>query len=237
MDPAQFLMQFEDHMTRNLDTYEQVIYLYVVRHSRLVGQADVVIGFKSARAAMAFGIGKAGTPMSERVCHEKLRSLEKKGYVQLLGTEQGGTRLRALLPSEIPGLLPSKGITPSPSLEDMDFFALPAHRLLILEREGGRCFYCLRSIDESNYVIEHAVSRPNGPNSCRNVVAACRQCNNRKGSTPAEDFLRALYREKLLSADEFDGRISHLERLRAGELRPNVANKALNPPGADAPVG
>lgn len=237
MDAAQFLMQFEDRMAPHLDTYEQVIYLYVVRHSRLVGQDEVVIGFKSARAAMAFGVGKAGTPMSEGVCYEKLRSLEKKGYVQLLGTEQGGTRLKALLPPEIPGLLTGKASTPSPSLEERDFFEIAEHRLLILEREGGRCFYCLRSIDANNYVIEHAVARPNGGNGYRNVVAACRQCNNRKGSTPAEDFLRTLYREKLLSADEFEGRISHLERLRAGELRPSMASKALNPPDADAPAG
>jgi hypothetical protein len=237
VDAAQFLMQFEDHLAPRLDTYEQVIYLYVVRHSRLVGQAEVVIGFRSATAAMAFGIGKAGTPMSGHVCYEKLRSLEKKGYMLLLGTEQGGTRLKALLPFEIPSLLPAEKDTRPRSLEDIDFFGVAENRLLIFEREGGRCFYCLRSIDENNHVIEHVVSRPSGNNGYRNVVAACRQCNNRKGSVPAEDFLRTLYREKLLSADEFEGRISHLERLRAGELRPNVAVQALNPTGADAPAG
>ena len=220
MDAAQFLMQFQDHVAPRLDTYEQALYLYAVRHSRLVGLTDVVIGFKSARAAMAFGIGKAGTPMSEHVCYEKLRSLETKGYVQLLGTEHGGTRLRVLLPSEIPGLLPGEASAPQVSIEDMDFFEVSENRLLIFRREAGRCFYCLRSIDAKNHVIEHAMSRPNGNNSYRNIVAACRQCNNRKGSASAEDFLRTLYREKLLAADEFEGRISHLERLRVGELRP-----------------
>lgn len=220
MDAAEFLTQFQDHIAPRLDTYEQAIYLYAVRHSRLVGLADVVIGFKSARRAMAFGIGKAGTPMSEHVCYEKLRSLEKKGYVQLLGTEQGGTRLRVLLPSEVPGLLPGKATPSQLSLEEMDFFEVPENRLQIFRREAGRCFYCLRSIDEKDHVIEHAMSRPNGNNSYRNVVAACRQCNNRKGSSSPEDFLRTLYREKLLAAEEFEGRLSHLERLRAGELRP-----------------
>lgn len=213
-------MQFQDHLAPRLDTYEQALYLYAVRHSRLVGLTDVVIGFKSARAAMAFGIGKAGTPMSERVCYEKLRSLEKKGYVQILGTEHAGTKLRVLLPSEVPGLLPGEASAPPLSLEAMDFFEVPENRLLIFRREAGRCFYCLRSIDEKNHVVEHAISRPNGDNSYRNVVAACRQCNNRKGASSAEDFLRTLYREKLLTADEFEGRISDLERLRAGELKP-----------------
>ncbi len=213
-------MQFQDRVAPSLDTYEQALYLYAVRHSRLVGLTDVVIGFKSARAAMPFGIGKAGTPMSERVCYGKLRSLEKKGFVQLLGTEHGGTKLRVLLPSEIPGLLPGEASAPPLSPEDMDFFEVPENRLQIFRREAGRCFYCLRSIDEKNHVIEHATSRPNGDNSYRNVVAACRQCNNRKGASSAEDFLRTVYREKLLTAAEFEGRISHLQRLRAGELKP-----------------
>ncbi len=42
-------------------------------------------------------------------------------------------------------------------------------------------------------VIEHVVSRPAGGNGYRNVVAACRQYNNRKGDSDAEDFLRILY--------------------------------------------
>lgn len=64
------------------------------------------------------------------------------------------------------------------------------------------------------------VSRPAGENCYRNVVAACRQCNNRKGSSTAEDWLRTLYREGFLKAPDFQDRLSHLERLRAGELKP-----------------
>ena len=71
-------------------------------------------------------------------------------------------------------------------------------------------------------MIEHVVSRPNGDNSYRNVVASCRQCNNRKSAETAEDYLRTLYREGLLSSEDFKGRVSYLERLRAGELRPAV---------------
>ncbi len=222
MDAAQFLAQFQDHLAPRLDTYEQAIYLYMVRHSRLVAQEEVVIGFKSARKAMAVGSGQAGRPMSESTCSEKLRSLEQKGCVKVIGTERGGTRVRVRLPAEIPGVLPAVVRLVIASLEDMDFFDVPENRELILRREGGRCFYCLRMIDRSNYVIEHVVSRPLGTNSYRNVVAACLKCNNRKGASEAEDFLRTLYRENLLSAEEFEERISHLERLRAGELRPEA---------------
>jgi HNH endonuclease len=222
MDVAQFIAEFQDHLAPQLDTYEQAIYLYVFRHSRLVSQDEVVIGFKSARKAIALGIGQAGRPMSQNSCYEKLRSLEQKGCLKIIGTERGGTRVRVRLPSEIPGVLPALVPPATVSLEDMDFFEVPENRTLILRREGGRCFYCLRMIDQSNHVIEHVLSRPLGTNDYRNVVAACLTCNNRKGSSGAEDFLRTLYREQLLSAEEFEERVSHLERLRAGDLRPEA---------------
>lgn len=91
---------------------------------------------------------------------------------------------------------------------------------MILKREEWTCFYCLAQLDENNHVIEHVVSRPQGDNSYRNVVAACRRCNNRKSALLAEDFLRSLYRSGILSGDEFAGRISLIAKLSAGELKP-----------------
>lgn len=224
VDAAQFLKDLQDHLAPRLDTYELSIYLYVVRNSRLEGREEAVIGFKSARTLMALGIGKAGSPMSETVCYEKLRSLAGKGCLKLLGTERGGTRVRVLLPDEMTGVVPAPVADAVLTIETMDFFDVPENRPLILAREGGRCFYCLRGVNAENYVLEHVVSRPIGTNGYRNVVAACRQCNNRKGASSAEDLLRTLYRESLLSAEEFESRVSHLERLKAGELAPRQAN-------------
>jgi len=66
------------------------------------------------------------------------------------------------------------------------------------------------------------VSRPTGANRYRNVVAACLSCNNRKGEMPAEEFLRTLYRESILSAREFEARIGALQALKEGRLQPNA---------------
>jgi hypothetical protein len=220
MDATEFFEQFQDHLGPMLDTYEQTLYLYCVRHSRLLGEPEAVIGFKSAREAMASGIGKAGAPMSERVCYAKLRTLEAKGCLERLGTEHRGTRVRVFLPSEINGVVPEPAPPEAQVLEETDFFGPPANRLRILEREGHRCFYCCRAISRESYVIEHVVSRPAGDNSYRNVVASCRQCNNRKGSIDVEDFIRTLYRDGLLSQQEFAERTEQLRRLRAGELQP-----------------
>ncbi len=68
MNAKQTLEDVVDYLAPRLDTYEAAIYLYALRHGPLQGAAELVIGFKSARAKMAFGIGEHGKPMSEGTC-------------------------------------------------------------------------------------------------------------------------------------------------------------------------
>lgn len=222
MDVEHFLKEFQDYLAPKLDTYEQAIYLYIFRHSRLLGHDEVTIGFRSARTRMAMGIGKAGTPMAEGRCREKLKSLAEKGCVDIRGTVHNGTRIHLKLPNEIQGVISLEEEPTAISVEEMDFFEVSENRQMILEREEHKCFYCLRKLNNENLVIEHVVSRPSGDNSYRNVVAACRDCNNRKGNSQAQEFLRALYRDGFLSTEEFEDRSLHLEKLREGKLRPNL---------------
>ncbi len=216
----EFLIQFQDHLAPKLDSYEQVIYLYVFRHSRLMGIEEVTIGFKSARTRMACGVGERNKPMSENTAYLRLASLQAKGCLQIVRTAHTGKVLRLLLPCEIPGVIPASMPVPQANIEEMDFFNVPENRLLLLKRENYRCFYSLQKLDESNFVVEHIVSRPNGNNGYRNCVAASRETNNRKGSMSAEDFLRRLFREGYLSEAEFEDRMHHLELVKAGELKP-----------------
>ena len=217
---ALIFAQFQDHLAPRLDVYEQAIYLYVLRHTIVEGKREATIGFKSARKKLAFGKGKSGTAPSEGVIYEKLASLKEKGCIKVLASERLGTRVQIVLPTEMPELISVVADAPELELEDLDFFSVSENRKLILERESWNCFYCLAKLDENNHVIEHVVSRPDGDNSFRNVVAACRRCNNRKSATSAEDFVRSLYREGILSGEELSVRIKHLGQLRAGEMRP-----------------
>jgi len=222
MDLKKIIIQFHDYMAPKLDTYEQAIYLYIFRHSRLIGKDEIVIGFKSARSRMACGVGEKGKPMSENSTYTRLKSLEAKGCLQIISSEYKGTRIRLLLPHEIKGMILNPKEARKLSVEEMDFFNDPTHRKLILERESYRCFYCMRSLNKDNYVVEHIVSRPHGDNSYRNVVAACRRCNNRKGKTSVEDFTRILYRDGLLSAQEFKKRQAIINQVRKGTLKPKI---------------
>ena len=170
---------------------------------------------------MACGIGEKGKPMSENTAYEKLQSLKSKGCIEIVSSERMGRRIRLRLPCEIPGTIPDPSEASVVSdIEVVDFFSTPENRLLILERDEHRCFYCMRTVTTENYVIEHVVSRPEGDNGYRNLAAACRECNNRKNDSSAEDFLRTLYREEFLSASEMKERLEKLAMLKSGELKP-----------------
>ncbi len=223
MEWRDFLIDFSDHVAPKLDTYEHAIYIYLIRHTRLINVAEAVIGFKSARARMATGIGENGKPMSENTAYVKLQSLARKGLVELLASEHKGRRIGVLLPREVPGLIripePRAEVDP----DSLDFFEPPENRILILERENEACFYCLKGLTQETFLIEHVISRPTGGNSYRNVVASCRQCNTRKGSMSAEDFVRQIFSEGLLNDVEVAMRLTAIENLRSGNLKPDFS--------------
>ena len=221
------LQAFSDHVAPNLDVYEQAIFIYLLRHSYLEGSDSLVIGLKSTRKKMGFGAGDASRPMSESTITKKVQSLEEKGLIRKTGSGRSGTRLTVLKPTETSFFGEASQPPVQANIEEIDFFDDPVGREAILRREGSRCFYCFVSLDKDNYVMEHVVSRPAGDGSYTNIVAACRTCNNKKSNVSAEDFLRTLYREKLLSESEFDERLSALSDLKAGRLVPE-----LSPPNA-----
>lgn len=222
LDLREFFEHFQDYLAPKLDTYEQAIYLYVFRHSRLIGKDEVTIGFHSARLRMATGTGEDGKPMSQNTAYKKVASLQVKQALTVLRTTHTGRLMRLHLPSEIEGLISPELPPEIIDIEDVDFFSVPENRQRLLVREQFRCFYTLKALDKDNFIVEHVVSRPDGNNSYRNCVAASREANNRKGAMSAEDFLRRLFREGYLSESEFDDRKIALANLRAGLLKPSM---------------
>ena len=218
IDAAEFLRRFSDSIAPKMDAYEQVIYLFVYRHSVLEGKEKATIGFHSARFRMATGVGENGKPMAANTAHKKIKSLEQKGFLTIHGVERDGRVLSVVVPDSLDE--PPETTPPMIALEDQDFFEAEENRLRILDRENMRCFYCMKEIDKATFVIEHIISRPQGDNSYRNCVAACRTCNNRKAAKPAADLLRKLFREGFLSEEEFMRRVHALDELMAGRLEP-----------------
>lgn len=225
MDLKKTLIEIQDLLVPKLDTYEQAIYHLLFRMSHLEGTSEVIIGFGSDKSLrrLGFGSGDATRPPAQNTVNEKLRSLEKKGCIKILNTTGSGRKIRVFLPNEISALAHQESAKAKPKLEEMDFFN--DNREFILEREGNKCFYCFRKLDNSNFVIDHVVSRrEGGNNSYRNVVASRRSCNNKKGDMLAEDFLRELCRACRLNDEEFDGRQHAVQDLKGGKLKPDFSN-------------
>ncbi len=223
MDVKQFLIQFQDHLAPQLDTYEQAIYLYLVRHIRLEGQQQGTVAFKSARRRLATGIGERGKPMSETTVRKKVQSLVEKAAVRVVDVTHRGTVFQVFTPMEI-GVVPLEDdCNVELDIDSLDFFSDPNCRIAILEREERRCFYTLVELNEDNFVIDHVVpTSQGGSNGYRNVVACSRSANNRKGATSAEAFLRQLLRDQYLGDSEFEDRIGALKKLQRGDLVPNI---------------
>ncbi|MEC7770116.1 MAG: HNH endonuclease signature motif containing protein [Bacteroidota bacterium] len=213
-----------DFAEPKMDVYEFAIYMYLIRHTRLIGKEEEVFGFKSIRKSMVIGVGESGKPMSEGVCYGRLRTLETKGFIKSISSEHKGTRIRVLYPSEIGGLVTHSSviIEKEIDIEEMDFFEIPENRLKILERDKWKCFYCFKKLNEDNYVLEHVVSRPEGKNTYRNLVASCRTCNNKKDSLNVNDFLRQLYRDNIISDTELKTVSDNLIKLKNGDLKPEI---------------
>ena len=220
IDAKTAIEQFQDYLAPQLDVYEQAMYLYILRHSRLEGKPRVTVELKSARHQIARGLGRRGSRLGARTCLDKLRSLDAKGCIALSGTRESAPTVRVFLPSEMPGLTEQIGDESIDELESMDFFNEAINRRRILKREGSRCFYCRRKLNDSNTAIDHVSSRPAGDNGYRNVVASCKRCNNRKGDSSPEDLLRVLFREAIVNADLLSDRLEAIQMLREGRLRP-----------------
>lgn len=85
-----------------------------------------------------------------------------------------------------------------------DYYTDPQRRLEILKRDGYKCFYCLREVQRDTFYLDHLEPRTaGGRNWQSNLVCSCKSCNTKKNATDAAAFLREVYRQDLLTQDEF----------------------------------
>ena len=99
-----YIKEIIDFGEPKMDVYEFAIYMYLIRNTRLIGKEEGLFGFKSIRKSMVIGVGVKGTPMSEGICYDKIKSLETKGFIKTVSSEHKGTRIKVFYPSEVNGL-------------------------------------------------------------------------------------------------------------------------------------
>jgi len=226
LNAALIWKQFEDYLVPQLrlSPTDRAVYSHLVRHSRLEGKPSIRFSINwLARGA--------------RLCSNStrwaLRRLITRGALLLVQCSKAGHVVEVRIPEEVRSLSPGRIRSPRPLFPpaiypgEVDFLKNKSLRHAIHARERGSCFYCLRRVPPSARVLDHVVPRVMlGSNSYRNLVSCCLQCNSRKSDSSADDFLRRLYRERLLTAEELEGRLRALDALAAGKLPPRLAAQA-----------
>lgn len=87
---------------------------------------------------------------------------------------------------------------------------------VVLRRDGGRCVWCGRSVDEGLVAAttEHVVPRiKGGPSWLSNELAACRRCNGERGHRSPAEWLDECERRGW--APDPAAVVASLERLQA----------------------
>ena len=200
--------QVEDYLVpaMALTPAERVVYLHLLRHTRFCGERTAWV----SKGAVA-----RGTHLSVFTARFVMRSLERKGCLRILDRGVAGYRLKPLLPEEIYGH-PLVVRRPAAHVARPNFAPGRTVRVKLLEREGGRCFYCLRPLEERDCVVDHVIPLAAGGNhSPGNTVACCFPCNSAKRDLPAADFLRILHHRGALSEADLAQRHEAVQALQS----------------------
>ena len=206
--------QFEDILVPRLrlSVIDRAAYSHLLRHSRLEGKLRLRFSIPwLARAAR----------LSDNPARNAVRRLVDHGALRLVKRSKAGHVVEVRLPEEIRAARGPARLPRAANLEETDFLKTKALRQAIHSRERGLCFYCLRRLTACVQTLDHVVPRVQlGSNSYRNLVSCCLDCNSLKAERHAVEFVRSLYRDRRLSADELTGRLRALDDLAAGKLIP-----------------
>lgn len=217
IDLVKTIKEIEDYLIpfMKLNPYERSLYYSLFRQTRLIDKEEVLFVISSALTSVGI------TDFSTR---KHLRTMDKKGCIKILEVRRDGLKIKVFIPSEISGCV----VDPKENLlvvdiETINFYNDSKYRKTILQREKEKCFYCLKKITNDNYVLDHLVPQVvEVDNSYKNIVAVCHECNSKKSGSNANDFVRKLYRDSVLSQKELEERLAYIETVKSGDLKPEI---------------
>lgn len=222
MDTDRVIREIEDllFVRLELDAWERALYWHLFRHTHLEGRAVVVVGLDTLSRQ---------TNISTTKLRDAIRSMAAKGCLSVDERTRVGHTINVVLPEELPGLLVSPEAA-SVDLDQIDFFTERRYLQPLMERQQGRCFYCLRMLTAESAALDHLIPQvAGGNNSHRNIVVSCYECNSRKQALVAEDYFRVLYRDGVLGQNDLKERLETLSQVMAGTIIPVVGQGAQQP--------
>jgi len=215
MDLQTELRNIEIHLFPKMecDPWERAMYYHLLAHTRISNREQHLFGVIALEEA---------TKMSRYKVRETIRSMDQKGCIQIVERNRNGHMIKVLFPSEIEGLVvESEDETVGINIEEVDFYKGRQYLDALLERDSGRCIYCLKKVTAEKCVLDHIKSQARGGNnSYRNIAISCHECNSRKGEIEAIDFIRSLYRNDILTEVEFHERKEFIEKITTGIIKP-----------------
>jgi hypothetical protein len=219
LDPIRIWTEIEDFFVPNLGPWlsERALYFHLIRRTRLTGRRALLTSTGELARNMR---------MSRKSARTALWRLANKGAVRVLERNRSGHLVEVRIPNEIPGCLRASPGSNSSSPISEAWLRSKAGRRAVFERDGNRCFYCLRQLDTRSSVLDHIHPRARGGREDYwNLVACCFSCNSMKRDSTPLDFLRQLVRENLINRREFRQRLAALQALRKG-LKPKLPKAA-----------
>lgn len=216
--------QLEDLLVPRLrlSVIDRTVYSHLLRHTRLEGKLRLHFSIMWLARNIRLSTGPVREGVRRLVSHGALRLVQRSKAGHVVEVRLPG-EIRAMRLNRIEQRAASKEQRSRAvvNIEEADFLHDKPLRKTIHARERGQCFYCLRRTSSTVHCLDHVVPRSHsGPNSYRNLVSSCMECNVAKGEKPADDFLRRLYRERRLTAAELAARLRALDALASGKLRP-----------------
>jgi len=207
--------------TLRLSSHERSLYYHLLRRTRLAGRRAVRMSRREAACVSGLSLFTAW---------HCLRQLAGKRCIRYLDHGLRGCLLEVRLPGEIAAQLvrasAQEQLALAPHVADRDLAGQPrawprsdryrgvAFRRRILQREGGRCFYCRRVLRPGAWSLDHVVPVARGGSDVfSNVVSCCLRCNSEKALTPADEFLRQLRHMKILTSSQLRARLKALGSL------------------------
>jgi hypothetical protein len=212
MDLAEIIVTYEDLVfdQYECDAVEIAMIYFIIRVTILKGIETTTIPLSTIAKHLL---------LSETKTRDVIRLIAKKGLISLEQTKNGHSF--SLISIEKLNIIQRENTTSDKDIENLDFYEGRKFVQQIVERENGKCFYCLRNISIDSCELDHVISKLNyGDNSYRNIVACCHSCNTKKQGIDPKDHLRKLLRDEQISEKEFEGRLQILEALQKGELIP-----------------
>jgi len=150
---------------------------------------------------------------------ERTKILVEYGCIIINTNRTGINDFKVILPSNIPFVKEAiekekTNVNPCETLSNIDCYNNQNRKLKLLKRDGYKCQYCLASVNDETYFLDHIKPRSkNGSNYKDNLITSCKICNSNKSDTDVEVFLISNYRRGLLNQNEYEKQLKYINHV------------------------